>query len=382
MDKNIKKVISFFLLLPALSASVMSQTNAVKATITVNNASELPRNGEVVSVSWASITARYPGIDTANFKVLDAAKKEVPFQLERLGTTAVQNLLIQLNVKAKSSSRLTIVVGKPVATVRKTYGRYVPERYDDFTWENDKIAFRMYGKALEVRKDNAYGMDVWVKRTPKMVINDWYKSGDYHTDHGDGMDYYSVGFTLGGGDIAPYVKDSIFFSKNYHHWKVLDNGPLRSTFELGYDEWDVAGKAVKVVKTISLDAGSLMNRIAASYTYAGDTDLSLVTGIVKRKEPGTILMDEQKGIMGYWEPQHGADGTTGVATIVLSPVVKMGTDKMHLLTHLVAKSGQPVVYYNGAAWSKANEITSAQHWFTYLANFKAKLAQPLAVSVQ
>lgn len=339
-----KRIFGFLLLFPALAVPVMAQTGSSKATITVSNPLAADRNNAVVGVSWAAIKAKYPQIDTANFKVINAVtKKELPFQLEHRGEKEVQNLLVQLSLKANGSSKLFIVAGKPAAIVKKTYGRYVPERYDDFAWENDKVAFRMYGKALEVRKDNAFGTDVWVKRTNKLVINDWYKTGDYHTDHGDGMDYYSVGLTLGAGDIAPVVKDSIYFALNYHNWKVLDNGPLRTTFQLGYDAWDVAGKSVKVVKTISLDAGSHMNRVEAVYSYNGDA-LPVVVGIVKRKEAGSILMDEQKGILAYWEPQHGADGTTGVATIVTGEQQGMGTDKKHLLTYTSAKNNHPVVY--------------------------------------
>lgn len=374
-----KKIFGFLLLSATLCAPAMAQT---KATLTVSNPSKLDRTGAVVAVSWSNVVAKYPTIDTANFKVINSVtKKEVPFQLERRGQANVLNLLLQLSVKANGNAKLFIVPGKPAAVVHKTYGRYVPERFDDFAWENDKIAGRMYGKALEKRKDNAFGTDVWVKRTSNLIVNKWYKIGDYHTDRGDGMDYYSVGFTLGAGDIAPIVKDSVVFSLNYHYWKVLDNGPLRTTFELGYDAWDVAGKSVKVTKTISLDAGSHLNRVEAVYSYNGD-GLPVAVGIVKRKEPGSILMDEQQGILGYWEPQHGADGTTGVGTIVLGTQLRMNTDKAHLLTHTVAKNNEAVVYYNGSAWSKANEITSAKAWFNYLNNFKQELEQPLKVTVQ
>lgn len=374
-----KRIIGFLLLFPGLYGPAMAQT---KATLTVSNPSATERTNAVASVSWKSIVAKYPKIDTANFKVINSVtSKEVPFQLERGGQANVQNLLVQVSLKAKGVVKLLVVPGKAATLTKKTYGRFIPERYDDFAWENDKVAFRMYGKTLETRKDNAFGTDVWVKRTSKLVINEWYKSGDYHTDHGDGMDYYSVGFTLGAGDIGPFVKDSVVFSKNYHYWKVLDNGPLRTSFELGYDAWDVAGKSVKVTKTISLDAGSHMNKVAAVYTYSGD-ELPVVVGIVKRKEPGTILMDEQQGILGYWEPQHGVDGTTGVATIVPGGKLVMGTDKKHLLTHTIAKNNQAVVYYNGSAWSKGNEITNAKAWFSYLNNFKQQLEQPLKVNVQ
>lgn len=69
------------------------------------------------------------------------------------------------------------------------YGRYVPERKGDFAWENDKITFRMYGKVLEsTPKEMAYGIDVWVKKTDRMVLNERYKRGHYHDDLGDGMD--------------------------------------------------------------------------------------------------------------------------------------------------------------------------------------------------
>ncbi|WP_316789522.1 DUF4861 family protein [Pedobacter frigoris] len=378
-----KKSLILLVFFAGLSGAVIGQGIGAKATITITNPMNVGRTDEVIAVNWSAVKAKYPNIDTANFKVIIASsKKEVPFQLERKGGSDVQNLLIQLSLKSKETTKLSIVAGKPVRSVAKTFGRFVPERYDDFAWENDKVAFRMYGKALETRKDNAFGTDVWVKRSTKLVINDWYKSGDYHADHGDGMDYYSVGFTLGAGDIAPYLKDSIIFSKNYHHWKVLDNGPLRTTFELGYDEWDVAGKAVKVTKTISLDAGSHMNRVEARYSYSGDQTLPVVIGIVKRKEAGTILMDEQQAISGYWEPKHGVDGITGVGVIVDGGNVKMSIDKTHLLAQTIARNNQAIVYYNGAAWDKANEITNAQQWFNYLDAFKRKLSQPLKVSVE
>lgn len=377
MNKTIK-ILCFLLAAPVL---LQAQTKS-KATVVITNPSKSVRLNAVVAINWQDVVSKYPNIDTANFKVINPlTRQEIPFQLEYRGQKAVQNLLVQLNLKS-GASEVELVPGKPAPVLKKTYGRFVPERYDDFAWENDKVAYRMYGKALEGRKDNAFGTDVWVKKTSKLIINEWYKKNDYHHDNGDGMDYYSVGLTLGAGDIAPVVKDSVVYSLNYHHWKVLDNGPLRTTFQLGYDEWKVAGKAVKVTKTISLDAGSHLNRVEAEYTYADDSALPIVVGIVKRAEPGTILMDEQQGIVGYWEAQHGEDGTTGVATIVASAPSRMSIDKVHLLTHGTVKAGQAFVYYNGSAWTKGKDITNAKEWFNYLNNFKQQLQQPLSISVK
>ncbi|HKG04826.1 MAG TPA: DUF4861 family protein [Pedobacter sp.] len=377
-----KKIAGLLVLLAGMSVGTLAQQIA-KATIILSNPSVADRIDEVMELSWKDIVAKYPDIDTANFKVINSVDgREVPYQFDHGGGNGIKMLLIQLTLKSKAKARLTIVPGKPASVARKVYGRYVPERYDDFAWENDKVAHRMYGKALESRKDNAFGTDVWVKKTNKLVIDDWYKSADYHTDHGDGMDYYSVGFTLGAGDIAPYVSDSIFFPKNYHHWKVLENGPLRLTFQLGYDAWDVEGKEVKVMKTISLDAGSRMNRIAANYTYSDGSALPVVIGIVKRKEPGKVLINPKLGLMGYWEPAHGLDGTTGIGVIATTPVLKMNDDRIHYLIHTIAKNNEPLIYYSGSAWDRGGEVTNAGQWFDYLNNFYNKLRKPIKIDVK
>jgi len=360
-----------------------SGQQTAKRFITITNVSDIPRKDAVVAIAWSDILKKYPLIDTSAFKVvLSGSKKEIPFQLEYRGEADVQNLLLQLSVGAKSSVKLEITNGKAAAFASKTYARYVPERKDDFTWENDKIAFRMYGKALEGSKENAYGVDVWVKRTDKLIINERYKRGEYHIDHGDGMDYYHVGLSLGAGNMAPYVNDTIRYSKNYTSWKVLDNGPLRSTFQLGYDTWDVAGMAMKATKTISLDAGSRLSRLEVTYSYTGTATMPVTVGITKRKEPGNILLDEQAGITAYWEPQHGSDGITGVGSILPGPMTKAKVTDEQLLAITLVKSNEPIVYYTGAAWSKAGEITDAVSWFNYLHSFKRALQNPLKIEIQ
>jgi hypothetical protein len=104
-----------------------------------------------------------------------------------------------------------------------------------------------------------------------------------------------------------------------------------------------------------------------------------VVGIIKRKEPGALLLDEQQGILGYWEPEHGADGITGVGSILLTPITQMTVNTRQLLAQTVTQKDTPIVYYTGAAWNKANVINTSAAWFGYLQNFRAKLMQPLRV---
>ncbi len=378
------KNLGFILMALCCLFSKLAIAQNQKVIITISNPTLANRNDEVVAIAWKDIVLKYPGIDTSNFKIINhLTKKDMPFQFEFRGKKNVQNLLIQIDLAANASTKLLIQKGKSGTSVTKTYGRYVPERKDDFAWENDKIAFRMYGKALEtIPKEMAYGIDVWVKSTSRMVLNERYKRGKYHDDLGDGLDYYNVGLTCGAGNSFPYVNDSIYYSKNYVGWKVLDNGPLRTTFVLEYDNWDVAGTKVNATKTISLDAGSQLNRIEAKYNYSGLPSMNLIVGIIKRKDRGTMLLDEQHGIMGYWEPQMGEDGITGVGTIVSTPVIKMKVSDTQLLTQANSLKNESFVYYAGAVWNKANIITSDTAWFSYLKSYKYKIENPLKVIIE
>ena len=380
MRASLKIILLFIFSISLKTQVVLAQT---KVTVSITNSSSEIFHDQVISIPWKDIVTKLPLIDTAKFVVINAiTKKEIAFQLEYAGKSTIQNLLIQADVQPKNFLKIYIQKGQPSKAVSKTFCRYVPERKDDFAWENDRMAFRMYGKAIEGTKEDAFGIDVWVKRTNRLILNERYKRGEYHIDHGDGMDYYHVGHSLGAGNMAPYLNDSIWYSKNYQQWKVLDNGPLRSSFELSYNEWNVAGNMVKATKTISLDAGSQLNKIEVNYNYTGNDSLPVVVGIIKRKEKGLMMLDEQKGIMAYWEPTDIVDGTTGLGSLFFDLVVKMKVTNEQLLCQLKAPKNSSIIYYSGAVWDKAKIITNAQEWLTYLQNFQAKILNPLKIKVE
>ena len=371
-----KQLLLLFILANLITTNVVAQS-----TITLYNPSNVDRRNEVVSIPWNMITSRFNAIDTSALVIKQKNQSgNIVYQFEYNGQTDIQHLLVEVNLKASETIVLQLSKGKRPLFETKTFCRFVPERKDDFAWENDKIAYRMYGKALELTpKENAYGTDVWSKRTHKMIINDWYKSSNYHEDRGDGLDYYHVGFTLGAGEVAPYSNDSIWFPKNYTTWKVLDNGPLRSSFIVYYDAWNVNGQMVTMSKTISIDAGSQLSKVKVDMQYHNANNNLLVMGISKRASAGALLMNEQKGILGYWEPTIEKNGTIGVGCIITHTNNKMLLQKGHLLNIVSYKPDTPFIYYKGAAWDKAGEITSAETWFNYLSSFENKLNNPILI---
>ncbi|MCG9792255.1 DUF4861 family protein [Flavobacterium algicola] len=364
----------FFSMICVLQAN----TSIKEQTVSIQNKSKFNYVDKVVSISWEKIKEKNPSIDSENLKIVDAqSQNEITYQFEYTTSKQIQNLLVQVSLMSGQKLKLVFMAAKHGDFVVKTFGRYVPERLDDFAWENDKIAFRMYGKALEsTPKDNAFGTDVWVKRTDRMILNERYGRNEYHKDHGDGMDYYHVGYTLGAGGIAPFINDSIYYSKNYSKWKMLENGPLRTKFELEYDSWDAAGVKLTLVKTISLDAGSQLSKIDVHYKYNDDMkQLPVVIGIIKRPEAGADLLNRKKGILGYWEPQHGEDGTTGVGVIIPTKVDNMQIRNGQYLATVTIPKGESFTYYSGAAWDKAGEITNSEQWFAHLSEEREKIVK-------
>jgi len=384
----------YYLFLLGLSISSFAQNSAI---ISIQNNSKTDRKEAFVAIQWEAILEKFLSIDSTHFVVMNVVKEQqIPFQLEHKGKKSIQNLLIQVDVKSKSTLNVSIQKGKPVVFETKTFGRYVPERKDDFAWENDKIAHRVYRKALDLNPTEhpAKGIDVWVERTNRMMINERYKRAtaldakpnEYHINRRDGLDYYQVEASLGAGSMTLYINDTIYYSKNYVRYKVLDNGPIRTSFELFFDAFQASNIYVNVTKIISIDSGSQWSRMENTYSFSNVPSIPAVIGIRKRTNPGVISLNEQEGIMGYWEPAFAEDGTTGVGVVLENLkndmlVCKTAKGYIQILAKTELNNKEPIVYYSGAAWDKAGEITTESQWFDYLKMFSNNLKTPLVVSI-
>ena len=364
-----------------LSIPLVSCRDKKAKSIVIKNSLYFERT-EVISIPFSDFSSLLDG-NSEEFKILNLERsKQYPYQLEKIGKENHQNVLILVTVPPHGEVQLIVEKGVPDSIPTRTFGRYVPERFDDFTWENDVIGFRMYGKALEGRPDDAQGMDVWAKRTNEMIIDKWYESKNYHKDYGDGLDYYSVGKTLGAGDVAPYYNDSLFYSKHYRGYEILGNGPIRTTFKLSFEPWKVGNRTVSLDKTISIDAGSQMNRIVLEYQLDGTNEITSVAGIAKRENGGEVIDMHEKGVFGYWEPEHGNDGIIGVGLIFNQSIDSITVHKNQFLSFFQVYPNSSLQYYAGAAWDKAGRIKSAADWSQYLINYQASLDHPLEINIQ
>jgi len=267
----------------------------------------------------------------------------------------------------------------------KAYGRFARERFDDFAWENDRIAHRMYGKALEtwVREPlTSSTIDIWSKRVARMVINDWYMVDDYHVDAGEGADFYSAGSSRGCGGNGLWSDEKLWVSKNFVRSRVLANGPIRVLFELTYDSFDVNGAQVSEVKRISLDAGQHLDHLQSVYSPRGAAaPLTMAIGL-KKVANEQVRFDERLGSLAKWEAMDKKAGNQGLAIIVDPKTYeKRAEDRLNLLLLTKVGAGNAASYWAGFCWDKAGPCGSPDAWFAYVDQFAQALSSPIELGV-
>ena len=292
----------------------------------------------------------------------------------------------------------------------KTFARYVPERFDDFAWESDRIAHRAYGLALIPKEGTiSSGADVWIKKNRELTVDAMYRTKHYHEDNGEFLDDYRVGKSRGCGGLGIWDGQKLYTSSNYRNWKLITTGPVRSEFELTYDAWDAAGRKVSETKRYCIDAGSWFTRAQCTFSSEDKSPLTIGVGLAERACPANreefIARDQQAGWMAYWQPEDQPKGTTAVAIVLPKGAVKEFTSDIPAMPDSVkhaavpqpthegypairnqlaiasAAVGQPFEYYFGACWDRSGDFTNHVQWEAYVKRFAERRDQPLQVKV-
>ena len=380
---------------------------AERLTVTVRHDLDAARPSETIAVPWKDVNAALPGALIQHLVVKDAAGHVLPYQVTNVapqakdpkGIGAAYGELLFQHDFAPGEKTATFVVEKNDALTPpfadKAFARYVPERLDDFAWENDVVGHRTYGPALaapappgsgkEVLESS--GLDIWFKRVDYPIVDRWYNKGHdhYHKDEGEGMDMYNVGRSRGAGGTGVWDGTRLYTSRNYASWKVLANGPIRAVFELTYDAWSAAGTKVTEVKRFTVDAGHQLDRIDSTFTFSGPSALTVAVGLNKtpadKKQAARIALvrDDAGHALMQWVEQatNGAFGTA----IVLPSSTGYAEDALNDLVLAKVESGKPLRYWVGAAWDRAGRITSKAAWQAYVAAEATRIAHPVQIAL-
>ena len=359
------------------------------AVVTLRNPIDLARPAETVVLTAAAIKKAMPVEDLRTIHVMDdATGKEVlaqPIDTNDDGT--FDEVAFQVDLGARATRTFSLSVGERQVFTRdqfKAYARFVRERRDDYAWENDRTAHRMYGKALETWAQEpltSSSVDVWFKRTRRLVINDWYMVDNYHRDNGEGADMYSAGKSRGCGGNGVWDGGRLYPSTNFVDTRTLANGPIRVMFELTYPAWDANGRRVTEVKRITLDAGQSLNRFESRYTATPAAPASQAAGIKKHPD-AAVIQDKARGLLRTWEPVK-ADGSHLGCGVLADPAQVQAFAELD--GNVLMVTGVPatgvVTYYAGAGWDKSGDFPTMAAWDAYLDQAARRLAAPVSVAI-
>jgi rhamnogalacturonyl hydrolase YesR len=396
--------------------AVMESANPIK--LNVKNPTAFNRESETVEFELVQFSSESTnGFNPLNWAVMDTLSSRILdsqiYSSESNSTS--YKLLFQVDLAPNETRTFYILPTEVLAAVpppiMKTMARYVPERYDDFAWESDRIAHRTYGLAL-IKAENTIssGPDVWIKKDRGLICDVMYATKHYHEDNGSFMDDYRVGHSRGSGGVGIWDGKKLYTSSNYRGWKLITSGSIRSEFELTYDAWDAGnGRMVSETKRYSIDAGSWFTKAQSTFASDDKSPLTIAVGLAERACPTNreefIAHDQDEGWLAYWQPEDKPKGIIGDAIILAKGSVQeftnddpdMPDSKKHAMvpqpTHegyppirnmlaiTKAEVGQPLTYYFGATWDRSGDFTNHIQWEDYVKRFAERRDQPLQVTV-
>ena len=366
--------------------------------IVVKNTMDFDRAFETVSIPISALE-----LDSSEnnivIKDVSTGKNLVSQKVDSNGDGVLDEVLFQPEIKANAERTFEVVVSDELDTVKTDvdpacYSRFVPERTDDYAWENNRVAFRTYGPtAQKMIKDGvkggtlSSGIDAWLKRVDYPIINKWYKKdlsggGSYHKDTGEGLDNFHVGVSRGVGGIAKKMDTTYYISRNFTSWKTLSTGPIRTSFVLTYADWNAAGEKISEEKKISLDYGNNLSRFEV--TLKGTDTIS--AGLTLHEKEGERDVNEEKGWISYWEPLQDSELGTGIVVPVDKMVgyedyVTERKDESNLFAHIKTENNK-AVYYTGFGWKKSGQYNNKAEWQAYLSRFSDCLKNPLLFTIK
>jgi len=373
----------------AFACAIAAHAESVE--ISVFNPASFPRTAEMVEVDESAVKNH---LGSPSFILRNPDGKEIPWQKTHNG-----KIIFQADVLPGDSAIYVAESGDPAPVKPLVYGRLFRERADDMTWENDRGAFRAYGPTLQKRGERAFGYDIWTKSVPDLVLEKRYllnnrKNISFHRDHGDGMDVYTVGPTLGGGTNALLDADGeIIYPWCFSEFEILEQGPLRFQIRLTYPPV-TAEKGIPAAeeRIITLDAGDWFNRSDITY-YGLTTPREIVAGQgVHKQNPAGYVLDKENATTAYADLTENAEagnGTIFVGTVAVSdaepvyiPLAEpIGDAVGHAVLKGKVENGKPFSYFWGSGWSKGG-MPSLEEWQKALTHKKDCIRNPLQVKVK
>ncbi|MDO5318232.1 MAG: DUF4861 family protein [bacterium] len=249
--------------------------------------------------------------------------------------------------------------------------QYVPERMDDFCWENEFCGMRAYGPGVSQPPPKGEGLfssgfDVFNKAIPDVQMAETLIRGvkekiSYHKNNGRGFDNYKVSTGRGCGGIGSLGVSGWKHETNWKAQRLIEKTETKAVFELDYEAYTLRG---------TVTAGCAFTKFEVIPRKGSNEPILRGPGLdvsAKRQHDGLLKIDLARGFIANFEPETEGHVLTA---IVLDPSCGKGalaSDDMDC-AYLLQKN-EAFTYYAGAAWSGAGKFKTAEDWFAYVRAF-------------
>ena len=302
---------------------------------------------------------------------------------------AGSEIIRALGGAAKTDQAALLAAAEKLIAEDKTpraYARLVPERKDDLAWENDKVAFRVYGPALRSGAEDS-GIDVWCKRVSYPILDKWYDQDrlqkiSYHKDNGEGYDGYHVGNTRGCGGLGLWMDGKLVTSDTYIAAEIIWTRPDVAEFKTVYEyPVKVEGKTVYENRLTRLRLGERLFEVETFFSETAGRGAKpfekfpheVAIGLVTQNQGAEVNFLRELGAVTVYEQMDGKGLGTAVLlppdlflnTVELPAEDKAGKNAQALVITRPDADGR-VKYRAGFAWSGDGEITTADEGLEYL----------------
>ncbi len=267
---------------------------------------------------------------------------------------------------------------------------------DGPAWENDLVGYRHYFDGRNTR-------DLFGKTTRAMVLD---KVGlqegeifdNYHVLNDWGRDVLNVGNSMGLGGIGAWFNGDarrigVTLADTVNNvtettFKLMIEGPVRSVFQITYDDWQLSDQMYDVTNTVQIWAGQFGFHGKVDFTeMAPDT---LIVGLVNSNNNQPMFPAEP---IGNWLPVATHDQQTydkeywlGMAVVV--PAERFisceatGEESPSVSTSFNAlidnAKNRPFEYYTLSGWELTDERFAKREFFNdFLHTEIKKIDQPV-----
>lgn len=353
--------------------------------LVVSNSTTHDHIGVINGVQLDALLDRLGVSGQAHLSLRDEQGKAVATQIFNDGKHDL--LLFETNTLANGESTYYVSIGNdsvPTAIRPSVAVKHYPRRKDDLLWENESAMWRAYGPALQASDERAFGYDIWCKNTKELIgdrrmttaLDNWAKAdslrslglpelqatadsigevANFHHDHGDGMDCYAVGPTLGGGTAALLNEGRIVYPWAWKSHKILADGPLLAAFQLNYDTLRVGNDTVMEQRTIIAQKGTRFNIVNVRYEGLKEAH-DIAVGIVFHGDEDSTRLNLEGKYIAYSDPTDQPSRNPGRVLVgAYVPTMKrVALEQGHLMGIATYEPGQTFTYYLGSGWSKGD----------------------------